>query len=139
MADSARYLLLKATVGGDGMRHTNPSNAHETQWNVQDPTTDIAAMKALFPIVISAAQTLNTDSALVTQLQGAIPQVLDYARTDTATRTQLLHASDDAAGNDMIGMSYQPTATVHNGENIGLEPVYPYNLIGLNSSASLLA
>src|SRR5260221_8267611 len=56
MADSARFYLLKAPVGGDGKRHTYPSNAHETQWNVHDPTTDIAAMKALFPIVIQAAQ-----------------------------------------------------------------------------------
>jgi hypothetical protein len=139
MADSARFYLSFSTVGSDGKRHTYPSNAHETQWNVHDPTTDIAAMTALFPTVIKAAQLLNTDSALVSQLQAAIPQILDYARTDTATRTQLLTASSDASGNDMIGMSYDPTAQIRNGENIGLEPVYPYNLVGLGSPANLLA
>ena len=36
-------------LGSDGLLHTSPSNAHETQWDVTDPTTDIAAMAALFP------------------------------------------------------------------------------------------
>ena len=30
----------------------------------------------------------------------------------------------------MIGDSYQPSATLHNSENIGLEPVWPYGVIG---------
>ena len=30
----------------------------------------------------------------------------------------------------MIGDSYQPSATIHNSENIGLEPVWPYGVIG---------
>ena len=30
----------------------------------------------------------------------------------------------------MIGISYQPTAATHNSENIGLEPVWPYGVIG---------
>ena len=30
----------------------------------------------------------------------------------------------------MIADSYQPSATIHNGENIGLEPVWPYGVIG---------
>ena len=32
----------------------------------------------------------------------------------------------------MIGLSTQPTAARHNSENIGLEAVWPYNLIGDN-------
>lgn len=38
-----------------------PANAHETQWDVTDPVTDIVSMSAIFPAVISAAQVLNTD------------------------------------------------------------------------------
>ena len=30
----------------------------------------------------------------------------------------------------MIGDSYQPSATIRNSENIGLEPVWPYGVIG---------
>ncbi len=39
-------------------------------------------------------------------------------------------ASADAGGSDVIGDSYQPSATIRNSENIGLEPVWPYGVIG---------
>jgi hypothetical protein len=135
MAATARFLLARATLGADGKRHTNPSNAHETQWDTQDPTTDIAAMKALFPVVVLAAGILNADAALVSQLQAATGQLLDFPRTDVATQTQLLGAASDTAGQDMIGISYNLTAARHNTENIGLEVVWPYGLIGDNSGA----
>lgn len=130
MAAAARFLLHYAKVGSDGHLHTNPSNAHETQWDVHDPTTDIAAMKALFPVVIQVARMFKTDATLVSQLRAALPRILDYPRTDIATKTQLLTASADSAGQDMIGMSYDPTAPTRNIENIGLEVVWPYGLIG---------
>jgi alpha-L-fucosidase 2 len=55
MRESALFLLAYARTGTDGLLHTYPSNAHETQWDVHDPTTDIAAMNALFPVVIQSA------------------------------------------------------------------------------------
>ncbi|HEU5107536.1 MAG TPA: hypothetical protein VFT95_03075, partial [Micromonosporaceae bacterium] len=126
---AAQFLLSHATTGSDGRLHTR-SNAHETQWSVTDPTTDIAAMQAFFPVAIQAAQTLGQDPGLVGQLQAAIPKIQPWPRTDTATQTQLLAPSSDAAGTTMIGLSTQPTAPRRNGENIGLEVVFPYNLIG---------
>ena len=135
MSAAARFLLSYAKVGADGKLHTSPSNAHETQWDTTDPTTDIAAMKALFPAVILAAQTLNTDATLVSQLQAALLNIQDYPRTDTATQQQLLTASADAGGQDMIGISYLPKASRNNTENIGLEPVWPYGLIGDNAGS----
>ena len=64
MEQAATFLLAYQTVGSDGYLHA-VANAHETQWAVQDPTTDIAADQALFPAVISAATLLSTDSSLV--------------------------------------------------------------------------
>lgn len=122
MAEASRFLLAYATSGSDGYLHTSPSNAHETQWDVQDPTTDIAAMQALFPATIQAAKILNQDTSLAAQLQAAIPHLLPFPRTDAATQTQLLPASADAQGQDVIAPSYQPAAAKHNSENIGLEP-----------------
>jgi alpha-L-fucosidase 2 len=139
MSAAAQFLLSYATMGSDGYLHTNPSNAHETQWDVNDPTTDIAAMQALLPAVIQAATILNRDASLVTQLQAAIPHILPYPRTDIATQQQLLSPSADAAGNDMIALSYQPAASRNNTENLGLEPVWPYGLIGDNSPLTALA
>src|SRR5262249_31522896 len=91
----AQFLLSHATTGGDGKLHTH-SNAHETQWGVNDPTTDIAAMTAFFPVAVQAAQALGQDAGLVSQLQAAIPKIQPLPRTDTATQTQLLTPAADA-------------------------------------------
>jgi hypothetical protein len=138
MSGAATFLLAFATTGSDGLLHTT-ANAHETQWNVTDPVTDILAMQALFPVTVQAAQTLGVDSGLVNQLNAAIPKIPALPRTDTATKTQLLTPAADAAGSDMIGWSTQPAATKHNSENLGLEAVWPYNTIGDNSTLTALA
>jgi Glycosyl hydrolase family 95 catalytic domain len=126
---TAIFLLAYQKLGPDGYLHA-VANAHETQWAVTDPTTDIAAMQALFPVTVEAARLLGTDRALSARLAAAEKEIPPYARTDQATHTQLLTPAADASGTDVIGDSYQPTAPFHNGENIGLEPVWPYNLIG---------
>jgi hypothetical protein len=138
MEQASEFLLAYQKLGSDGYLHA-VANAHETQWAVQDPTTDLAADQALFPATVSAATLLNTDSSLVGQLKTAEGEIEPYARTDAATHDQLLNAqpttasataSVDAGGTDVIADSFQPSATIHNGENIGLEPVWPYGVIG---------
>ena len=138
MSQVAQFMLAYATQGSDGLLHTM-ANAHETQWAVTDPITDIVAMKAFFPAVIAAAGQLGTDASLVTQLQAALTKVPPMPRTDAATHTQLLTASSDAAGQDVFALSYQPTAQKHNSENLDLEAVWPYGLIGDNSPDIALA
>ncbi|HLL68702.1 MAG TPA: hypothetical protein VK453_23745 [Micromonosporaceae bacterium] len=155
MAESARFLLSYATVGAvDGNLHTFPSNAHETQWDVHDPTTDLAAMGALFPAVVAAATTLGRDADLAARLRQAQDQIPPYARvfdtangdrakppptatlcnppTDTvpAAEQRAAAAACDNAGNTILWLSYDVEATLRNWENIGLEPVWPYGLIG---------
>ncbi|WP_181805412.1 RICIN domain-containing protein [Streptomyces shenzhenensis] len=130
MAEASRFLLAYATTGSDGFLHTSPSNAHEMQWDVHDPTTDIAAMSTLFPATAKAAVRLGTDAGLVEQLNTAVAKIPPLPRTDAATLSKLLTAADDAAGTTAIASSYEPSAAKHNSENIGLEPVWPYGLIG---------
>jgi hypothetical protein len=138
MSGAAKFLLSSGAAGSDGLLHTT-SNAHETQWDVTDPITDIVARQALFPIVVKTAQKLGVDPDLVSQLNAAIPKIPPMPRTDITTKTQLLTAADDAAGKDMFGLSTQPTATLHNNENLDLEAVWPYNLIGDTGPLSDLA
>jgi hypothetical protein len=138
LSQAATFLLASATQGADGLLHTT-ANAHETQWNVQDPTTDIVAMQALFPAVISAASLLATDDALVAQLKAALPKIPPLPRTDLATHTQLLTASSDGAGQDVFAISYQPGAQRHNSENLDLEAVWPYGLFGDTGADTPLA
>jgi hypothetical protein len=142
----ARFLLAYQTAGPDGLLHA-VANAHETQWAVQDPTTDIAADRALFPIVIQAAHVLGTDTGadadFVSQLRTAESEIPPYPRTDQGTRSQLLNPdytqaetdAADATGTDMIAISYQPTASRRNGENIELEPLWPWDDISDQSGA----
>jgi hypothetical protein len=139
MAEWSRFMLAYAKVGSDGFLHTDPSNAHETQWDVHDPTTDITAMQAVFPAVVSAAHTLGRDQDLVARLQQAEAQILPYPRTDIATQQQQLSPSSDATGQDMIGFSYEQAAKTRNVENLGLEPVWPWGLIGDDGPLSDLA
>jgi Carbohydrate binding module (family 6)/F5/8 type C domain/Abnormal spindle-like microcephaly-assoc'd, ASPM-SPD-2-Hydin len=138
MEQTAEFLLAYQKLGSDGYLHA-VANAHETQWAVQDPTTDLAADQALFPAVVSAATLLGTDSSLVAQLKTAEGEIEPYARADEATLQQLLNpqptsasatAGVDAAGSDVIADSYQPSAELRNSENIGLEPVWPWGVIG---------
>jgi alpha-L-fucosidase 2 len=123
MAQWARFMLAYAKVGADGYLHTDPSNAHETQWDVHDPTTDIAAMRAVFPAVAAAARTLHRDRDLAARLDTAEEQILPYPLTDTG----------------VIGFSYDQTAKARNVENLGLEPVWPWGLIGDQGPGSALA
>lgn len=139
MAESARFLLSYEKPGADGLRHTSPSNAHEMQWDVTDPTTDLAARNALYAATIEAATLLYQESALVAQLRAAIPEIPSLPRVSVKEPKVLLSAADDAGGDDVIATSYRPEAPMNNVENIGLEPVWPYDLIGDTSPLFELA
>src|SRR6202034_4500541 len=105
MEATAQFLLAYQQVGSDGLLHA-VANAHETPWAVQDPTTDIAAAQALFPIIGEPARLGADKSAknpLLAQFSSAIKEIPPYPRTDDATRTQLLNpdytqAETQAAG-----------------------------------------
>ena len=116
LADAARFLLAYAVEGPDGKLHTSPSNAHETQWDVSDPITDRLAMRTLFPTVIEAATLLDRDAALVTQLQAAIPKLLDLPRETRSGQTVFAYSAD-------------PLAQLRNVENLDLEPIFPWNVV----------
>jgi hypothetical protein len=137
MEATAQFLLAYQQVGSDGLLHS-VANAHETQWAVQDPTIVLAADQAVFPMITQAAALVGDTSAsdpLLAQFTAAVPEIPPYARTDDATNTQLLNPdytqtetqAADATGTDMIGISYQPTASRQNDENIELEPVWPWD------------
>src|SRR5208283_3148679 len=139
MASSARFLLTYQKMGQDGLLHTGPSNAHETQWDVTDPTTDIAAIMALYPATIEAATLLGKDPDLVRQLLAALPKIPPLPRTQQTGPRTLLPSSADANEADVIAESYLPGAEDHNIENIGLETVWPYAIIGDTSPLFPLA
>lgn len=138
MRESARFLLAYAKRDSNGGLHTYPSNAHETKWDVHDPTTDVAAMRALFPAVVEAAAILKTDQSLARELKQAIPRLPQFAIASLSAPHILV--SPEAKRNDTILIeSHDPNAPSHNTENIGLEPVWPYGLIGDDGPMHALA
>jgi alpha-L-fucosidase 2 len=126
MAASAEFLLSYETPGADGKMHTHPSNAHEQQWDTTDPTTDLAARTALYPAVIAAAQQLRTDGKLVQRMERELRLIPAWPQSEKSVGTGPKQA--------VIAESWDPTAAEHNEENIGLEPVWPYGLIGDTST-----
>ena len=126
MAASAKFLLSYETRGADGKMHTQPSNAHEQQWDTIDPTTDLSARTALFPAVVQAASLLHTDSELAKQLEAEVADIPPLPQGD----------KDGVA---VIVESHDRSARAHNEENLGLEPVWPYGLIGDDSPMLVLA
>jgi alpha-L-fucosidase 2 len=139
MASSVRFLRSYQKAGPDGLLHTSPANAHETQWDVTDPTTDLSAILALYPATIQAAKLLGKDAELVRQMQAALSKIPPLPRTQANGPRTLLPSSADADAEDVIAESYQPGAEDHNIENIGLEPVWPYSIIGDTSPLFSLA
>ena len=137
MEATVQFLVAYQSLGTDGLLH-GVANAHETQWAVQDPTTDIAAEQTMLPIIQQAAKLVGDTPArdpLLAEFAKAGTEIPPYPRTDDATRKQLLNpdysaaetAAADATGTDMIAISYQPAASRQNGENIELEPLWPWD------------
>ena len=82
MAEAARFLLAYQRPGSDGLLHMSPSNAHETQSDVLDPTTDLAAIRSLFPATIEASRLLSRDGDLRLALAGALKKTPDLPLMD---------------------------------------------------------
>lgn len=129
MRNAAQFLLAYARRDSNGTLYTYPSNAHESNWDVRNPTTDIAAMHALFPALIQAAATLGIEDETVQAARGALSSLPDFPLVLPGENKLLTKSERDQAG-AVIANSYTPGAIVHNEENLGLEPVWPYSLVG---------
>ena len=127
MREAAQFLLAYSTRDSAGVLHTAPANAHENQWDVRDPMTDIVAMRVVFADVAQAATVLGRDAALAAELRAAVRRLPALPQVDPARKAVVLKAT---SANSVFADSYEPGAAIHNVENIGLEPVWPYELIG---------
>ncbi len=94
---------------------------------------------ALYPVAIQAAQLLGLDADLITRLQAAIPKIPPLPRTAADAPNTLLLPAVKEDRDDVIAESYLPAKPNHNAENIGLEAVWPYDLIGDTSPLFALA
>ncbi len=127
MHDAAVFLLSYAKKDANGKLYTYPSNAHESNWDVRNPTTDVAAMHALFPAIIQASKVLDIDQDFAKKLEDLTLSLPPLAMVNSDAGP-ILHEGDSLA-NAYIANSYTLGAIKHNEENIGLEPVWPFSII----------
>jgi len=104
-----------------------PSNAHETYWRVQNPATDLAAVRYLFPAVLRAAETLNCDPDLRARCREALDHLAPYPL--------------DPKTGAILPFEPQPgeKIEVSNAENPELFPIGVFPLIALGSPDYALA
>ena len=139
MVAAARFLMAYEVQGPDGLLHTQRSNAHETQWDTEDPITDLCGRQTLYDVTLQAAQILHAESALQAKLRDELKKIPALPRTEAGAAKSLLTAAADVESKDVIAASYAPAAENHNVENLGLEPVWPWDLIGEDSPLVELA
>ncbi|WP_129710808.1 glycosyl hydrolase family 95 catalytic domain-containing protein [Haloactinopolyspora alba] len=118
MREVVRFHLSLLEEGDDGKLHLHHVNALETQWDTTDPTSDLAAMKVLFPIVADLADARG-DGDLAAELRDAVARLPEF-RTTTRNGVEVMawSATDEPAKNT---------------QNVALEPLMPWNLFGIDS------
>ncbi len=110
MAETTRFMLAYAREDDDGVLYTEPSNAHETQWDTRNPSTDVAVMKSTFPLVADLADRFD-DDGLAADLEEAIPKIPEFPRDDDGTIAW-----------SELDLEWENTV------NVDLEPIYPWGL-----------
>ncbi len=129
LRETVRFLLAYGKRDAQGVLHTEPSNSHEMQWDVRDPVTDVSAMRALFPRFVRVAARLKVDAELARQVEEQAGKLPELPLVSLAVPGTILPPGADLS-EAIIVPSHSPLAPTHNTENNGLEPVWPYALIG---------
>jgi hypothetical protein len=117
MREVAKFYVKKFTKdAGSGKYVMTLSNAHETYWGVPNAITDLAAVRSLFPSVISASTTLGLDADLRPGWQDLLTNLTAYPTDGTH---YLPHQP--------------PIAQTHNNENVASEIIWPYDQTGIDA------
>jgi hypothetical protein len=118
MRDVAEFYLSILEPGSDGYLHLNHVNALEVQWDTNDPTPDLAAMRVIFPIVADLAQS-HGDSSLATQLRDAATKLPPFRTVERGGEQVLAWSGTDEAP--------------QNTQNPEMEALWPWGLFDENS------
>ncbi|WP_199731755.1 glycosyl hydrolase family 95 catalytic domain-containing protein [Cohnella endophytica] len=121
MKEVAKFYTSKLSFNsGTGKYYMASSNSHETYWDVQNAITDLAAVRSLFPKAIQTSLALGLDSALRTQWQNVLNNLVAYP--------------DDPADPNKYFPHTPPASQIRNGENVVLELLWPYDVSGIGAS-----
>ncbi|MFC5828311.1 glycosyl hydrolase family 95 catalytic domain-containing protein [Nonomuraea insulae] len=90
------------------------SNSHETYWNVRNAITDLAAVRAIFPLTIQVSQQLGLDAGLRSGWQNVLDHLVPYSIANGAYQPH-----------------QPPIAQTRNNENVSAELIWPYDITGI--------
>jgi len=113
MREVADFYLSALTPGEDGSLHLEHVNALEVQWDTNDPTPDLAAMRVIFPIVADLAASRG-DAAFAGQLREAVGKLPPFRTVQRG-------------GEDVLAWS-GTDEEAHNTQNPEMEALWPWGL-----------
>jgi len=119
MRDVAEFYLSALTPDADGYLHPEHVNALEVQWDTNDATPDLAAMRVIFPIVADLASARG-DAALAGQLRSAVGKLPPFRTVQRGGEEVLAWSGTDEAA--------------HNTQNPEMEALWPWGLFDETSS-----
>ncbi|MGY2876525.1 hypothetical protein ACVW00_003715 [Marmoricola sp. URHA0025 HA25] len=119
MREVAKFYLSLLQPGEDGRLHLHHVNSFETQWDTTDPTTDVAGLRTMFPIVARLAAQRG-DADLASRLETAIRKLPELPTT-TRQGEQVLAWSATA----------EPAK---NTQNTDMEALYPWGQLDAGSA-----
>ena len=120
MKEAVKFYAGKlAFNSGTGKYFMASSNVHEQHWDVQNAITDLAAVRSLFPVTIQAAQALGVDSALRSQWQNVLTNLVAYPVDPSDSTKYFPHTP--------------PLSQNRNNENVILELAWPYGVTGIGA------
>ncbi len=115
MKEAVTFYVGMLSKDGNSYYMAN-SNAHETYWGVKNAITDLAAVRAMFPVAIALSSKLGLDADQRPKWQEVLDNLVDYPTTAT---TYLPHEGT--------------TAQSRNGENVACELIWPYDVTGIGA------
>lgn len=119
MRDVAEFYLAALTLGEDGYLHLEHVNALEVQWDTNDPTPDLAAMRVIFPIIADLASTRG-DGELAGRLRDAIGKLPPFRTVERGGEEVLAWSGTDEEA--------------HNTQNPEMEALWPWGVFDETSS-----
>ncbi|WP_199731715.1 fascin domain-containing protein [Cohnella endophytica] len=121
MKEAVKFYAGKLSYNsGTGKYYMASSNVHEQHWDVQNAITDLAAVRALFPVTIQTSQSLGLDASLRTQWQNILNNLVAYPVDPANSQKYFPHTP--------------PLSQNRNNENVVLELAWPYSVSGIGAS-----
>ncbi|WP_201005515.1 glycosyl hydrolase family 95 catalytic domain-containing protein [Paenibacillus glycanilyticus] len=118
MKEAVKFYAKKLSFdSAAGKYYMASSNVHEQHWDVKNAITDLAAVRALFPVTIQTSANLGVDATLRAEWQNVLNNLVAYPVDPNDPNKYFPHEP--------------PLSQNRNNENVVLELAWPYSVSGI--------